>query len=102
MVRMVLTAGAHLSESFRSEMMKCWKDETDLAVRKLADAFAVMLETKWLTESDRVTGAHLVLASIMAIHHRFMVEDTDWGLIQQDIDNYTRLLCRALIMEHTG
>jgi len=102
MFRMVLSAGDHLSESFRAEMMKGWMAESDAAAQKLADTFAVMPETRRLTESDRMTGAHLVMASIMAIHHRLMVEETDWGRIQQDIENYTRLLRRALTWEHTG
>lgn len=102
MFRMILTAGAHLSESFRSEMMKQWRDQADMAVRRLADVFAVMPETRQLPESDRLTGAHLILASITAIHHEYMVEEADWGRIQQDIENHTRLLCRALTVEHTG
>ncbi len=98
MFRMVLTAGAHLSEDFRSEIMKFWQDQLEIAAHKMADALAAMPETRNLPENERLTGVHLVLASIRSLHHRQMLEP-EIKPFHQEIDNYTRLLCRALRAE---
>jgi AcrR family transcriptional regulator len=98
MFRMVLTAGAHLSESFRSDMMRSWQEQAEIAARKVDEAFAKMPETRNLPKNERMTGAYLVLASIRSLHHRQMLE-SDVALLDEDIENYTRLLDRALRVE---
>ncbi len=98
MFRMVLTAGAHLSESSRSEMMKSWQSQVETAAQKVARAFASLPETRDMPENERLTGAYLVLASIRSLHHRQMLV-SDVSALKEDIENYTRLLCRALRVE---
>jgi len=98
MFRMVLTAGTHLSESSRSEMMKSWQKQAEMAAQKVAGAFANMRETRNLPENERMTGAYLVLASIRSLHHRQMMK-SDVTALDEEIENYTRLLDRALRVE---
>jgi len=100
MLRMILTAGGHLSDSFRTQMMKEWQEQSDIAAAAVADALVKLPETRGLTDQERMTGAFLVLASIRSIHQRRMAEkrvDPD----EEEIERYTRLLCRALRTEKT-
>ncbi len=101
MFRMILTAGEHLSDNFRSQMMKTWQEQLDIAAGKVADAFATMPEAHGLTPKERMTGAYLVLASIRSLHQRQMMK-TDIRPLSEEIEQYTRLLCRALRVEKTA
>jgi AcrR family transcriptional regulator len=98
MFRMIMTAGEHLSENFRSQMMKSWQEQLDIAAGKVAAAFSAMPETRRLTPEERMTGAYLVLASIRSLHQRQMME-TRVKPISEEVEQYTRLLCRALRVE---
>jgi len=100
MLRMIMTAGGHLSDNFRTQIMKEWQRQSDTAAGTVADALAKMPETRGLTDQERMTGAFLILASIRSIHQRRMAEkrfDPD----EEEIGQYTRLLCRALRTEKT-
>ncbi len=98
MFRMILTAGEHLSDKFRSQMMKTWQERIDLAAGTIADALAKMPETHGLTPEERMTGAFLVLGSVRSIHQRAMNE-AHFESLREEIEQYTRLLCRALRVE---
>jgi AcrR family transcriptional regulator len=101
MFRMILTAGEHLSDSFRSQMMKDWREQLDIAAGRIAEAFVAMQETHGLTPQERMAGAYLVLASIRSLHQRQMTR-TDIEPVSDEIEQYTRLLCRALRVEQTA
>lgn len=96
--RLIITAGAHLSEKVRSDAMIKWHDQSIIAAEELAEALASVPETSKLSPSERLTGAQLVFAAVHSLHHRQMIE-TDPGSLKEDIDNFTRLLCRALTVE---
>jgi len=98
MFRMVLSAGEHLSESYRTEMMIRWQEQVESDAQILVKAFDSMPETKNLPEAERLTGAYLILAAIRSLHHRQMLTN-DLEPIKDDIDTYSRLLCRALRAE---
>lgn len=98
MFRMILTAGEHLSENFRSQMMKTWQEQLDIAAGTIADSLATMPEAHGLTREERMTGAYLVLASIRSLHQREMMA-SHIGSLSEEIEQYTRLLCRALRVE---
>jgi AcrR family transcriptional regulator len=98
MYRHFLTGGAELSEKFRSDLLVNWHNQSFIAAEKLAEALASVPETSKLSPADRLTGAQLVFAAIHSLHHRQMLED-DAGSLKEDIDNFTRLLCRALTLE---
>ncbi len=98
MFRMILTAGEHLSDNFRSQMMKTWQKRVDLAAGTLADALAAMPETHGLTSEERVAGAYLILASVRSLHQRRMI-DIETESLGEEVEQYTRLLCRALRVE---
>jgi AcrR family transcriptional regulator len=100
MYRMMTTAGAHLSEQVRSEVIENWHNQILIAARKLADIMASNPETSRLSEAERLAGAQLVFSAIHILHHRQMIENIS-GTMQEEIDNFVRLLCRALNLEQT-
>lgn len=101
MYRLMLTAGEHLSERTQSNIIDQWHEQAYTAARKLADALVTIPETSTLPESERMTGAMLVMSAIHSLHHRQMMEPDEQPL-RNDIENFVRLLCRALIVEKTA
>jgi AcrR family transcriptional regulator len=98
MLRMALTAGAHLSEKMTFDMMTMWKQETDLAVEKLAGAIVNLPEAGRLSIDDGKAGAMLVLATVRSLHIRNATVCGD-KVSEEEIENYVRLLHRALTVE---
>lgn len=98
MLRVIISAGAHLSEDNQQELAEMIRDELELAAEKLAEAFAVLPETKNLPEEDRLTGAKMLFASARQIHIRLTTSQDD-QLQEEEIENYSRLLVRALTTE---
>lgn len=98
MLRLILTAGEHLSDNVRSQIMNAWREQLDMAAGMVADAFTNMAETRHLSQEERLTGAYLVLASIRSLHQRQMME-TEIDPVSKEIEQYIRLLCRALRAE---
>jgi len=98
MYRMMLTAGAHLSEKVRADVMDNWHNQSILSARRLSEAFALLPETSKLSKKDRFTGAQLVFSAIHVLHHRQMMEN-ERGSLHEEIGNFVRLLCRALTVE---
>lgn len=96
--RLMITAGAHLSEKVRSDVMIKWHDQSLIAAERLAETLALVPETSKLSSAERLTGAQLVFAAVHSLHYRQMME-AEAGSLREDIDNYTRLLCRALTVE---
>ena len=98
--RLMLTAGAHLDEKVQGQVMENWHKQTIKGAEKLAQAFAEMPEMSHLTPSERSIGANLVFSAIHSLHHRQMIE-RDAGDLSEDIENYVRLIVRALTSEKT-
>jgi AcrR family transcriptional regulator len=100
MYRLMITAGAHLSDNVRVGVLEVWLNQSRLASEKLAEAFSDFPETSGMSADDRLTGARLTFSAIHDLHHRAMLEE-DSGSMQEEIDNYVRLLIRALTLEQT-
>lgn len=98
MFRMVITDGAHLPEKLRSDTMDSWHREMDVAASNLSQAFLRMPETKNLSAAERISGAYLFMAGVRSLHFRFMMNSDD-TVLDGEIENYSRLLCRALTVE---
>lgn len=99
MLRVIISAGAHLSEDYQQQLVEMIRDELELAAERLAEAFAIQPETKYLPEADRITGAKILFASARQIHIR-LVTSPDDQIQEEEIENYTRLLVRALTAEN--
>jgi len=98
MYRLMITAGAHLSEKVRADVVVTWHRQSILAAQKLATALASFPETRKLSDDDRQTGSRLTFSAIHDLHHRQMIEGEP-GALKKEIKNYVRLLVRALTLE---
>lgn len=98
MYRLMLTAGGHLSETERANVMEEWHNQSIIAARRLADALATVPETSRMSERERFVGAQLVFSAVHILHHRQMMEQ-EKGSLKQEIEDFVRLLCRALTVE---
>jgi AcrR family transcriptional regulator len=98
--RVFFSAESQVPVNLREQMMQTFHGQVETIAEKLAEALATITETKHLSETDRITGARIILASMrfLFVHG---VKDTDTLLPQQEIENFTRLLCRALSTEQT-
>ena len=98
LLRVIITAGAYLPEDFHRQLILILHGELEIAGEKLAAKLATMAETKKLSETDRITAAKILFASVRQIHIGMIMGDDD-RLPEQEIDNYTRILVRALTVE---
>lgn len=98
--RVFFSAESQVPVNLREQMMQTFHGQVEIIAEKLAEALATITETKHLSETDRITGARIILASM-----RFLfvatVKDTDTEPPGEEIENFTRLLCRALSTEQT-
>jgi TetR/AcrR family fatty acid metabolism transcriptional regulator len=100
MFRMIMTAGAHLSEEFHMRMMGEMKEQVERAASKLADALTAFEESRGLSEDERLAGANMILGLIRFLHLRRMIS-CDQLPPPNNVEHYTRLLYRALAVEQT-
>lgn len=98
LIRLMITEGAHLSENLQEDIAAFCRSHTVNVANSLARALQSIPQTKGLTDDDRLTGAGLILASIRYIYVTNTI-NTNTNIPDKEIENFIRLLSRALSME---
>ncbi len=99
MIRMIMSGGANLSEQECSRILENWRNHREIAVKVMRDALATYNETNQLSEDELSSAARLILGSVRLLFTDcFCGEQTAFP--QSEIDNYARLLYRALNVEN--
>lgn len=98
MMRLMITEGAHLSESLREDISAFCRNHTVNAANSLARALESIPETKALNKDDRLAGAGLILASVRYVFVTNTIE-SNIKTTDKEIESFIRLLSRALSME---
>ena len=98
MIRMIMTAGVHLSELDCSKILAKWHENYNRAAVELAGVLGSFSETGGMSEGERLTAARLILGSLRLIFSDSLCSK-EGQVSQEEIDNYVRLLYRAVNME---
>lgn len=98
MERMVLTAGTHLTETGRDELISNWRRAVEDATWLLADSLSEIPETAGVTGDERYAAAVMILSSAHAVYHR---QHPPVGVIPSGVgvDLYVTMICRVLKTE---
>ncbi len=96
LTKTLLSVGSHISDTLREELfadLKKWHTEVP---HILAEAMAQLPETKVLPMEERLVGARMMLAAAKIMFMARVADDTEADPGPDEIDIYTRFLCRAL------
>jgi len=98
MIRMIMSAGANLSEQECSRILENWREHREIAAKVMYDALRTYKETDKLSEDELLSATRLILGAVRLLFtDYFCGEHTD--VPRSEIDNYARLLYRALNVE---
>ncbi|MFH1699395.1 MAG: TetR/AcrR family transcriptional regulator [Candidatus Zixiibacteriota bacterium] len=101
LVRMILTSGMRGSGDDCSEIIIDWHKRIEAATQKIAEAFGDLEEGKDSPYEDRLSAAVMIIAVsryLFLIHVQEEYEDR----LKTEIENYTRLISRALNTERNA
>jgi AcrR family transcriptional regulator len=97
--RLILTSEFQVRADQRAVVSDVWRSEILSITARLADLLAQIPETQGLSPADRLTGAKLILSSL---RYLFLIDtrEEDLNPPTEEIENFVRLLSRALTVEH--
>jgi AcrR family transcriptional regulator len=100
MIRAMLTGGMQSPDGSRSPLMEHWLNHVKVICENLAAALNSHPEAQSLSEEERLTAAKLILGSVRFLFITHMMEAKP-DISDNEIENFTRLICRALKSEKT-
>jgi len=93
------SAGLQMPVDLKNEVVSQWREQEQHAAQTLADKLAVMPETRDLMPAEHLAGAKMILS---VIHYIIVATAGDPAYLPpaDEMDNFARLLSRALTVEH--
>jgi len=99
LAHMLDAAASQLPEGLRDQVKKIWHERVTRGMAALADILSEIPETKTLSHSERTAGARMIVGAFMYLTHISCCEEMSKISIDQEIDDFVRLICRALTTE---
>lgn len=98
LIRLIMTAGAHLPEQDCSRIMQAWQRQKDETTEKFSRILSQFPETGHLTTEERHSAASLILGAVRLLFSESHFSE-EVKIPQKEIDNYARFLTRAISVE---
>ena len=102
LAHMLQSVASQLPEELRNQIMSIWHEHVTLATTMMADSLAEVAETKKLSHEERMAGAKLIAGAFLYLTHISCACAGTPDSIDKDIDEFVRLISRALTVEHAS
>lgn len=100
LAHMLSAVASQLPEGLRDQVNKIWHEHINRGIATLADVLGEIPETKALSRAEQTAGAKMIVGAFMYLTHISCCEKIAGSSLDQDIDDFVRLICRALTTEH--
>jgi AcrR family transcriptional regulator len=102
LAHMLQSVASQLPEELRNQIMTIWHEHVTLATRMLADSLAEVAETKNLSSEERMAGAKLIAGAFLYLTHISCACVGIANSADDDVNDFVRLISRALTVEHAS
>jgi AcrR family transcriptional regulator len=102
LAHMLQSVASQLPEELRNQIMAIWHEHVTLATTLIADSLAEVVETKNLSLEERLAGAKLIAGAFLYLTHISCACVGDAKSLDDDVDDFVRLISRALTTEHAS
>jgi AcrR family transcriptional regulator len=102
LAHMLQSVASQLPEELRNQIMAIWHEHVTLATRMLADSLAEVEETKNLSPEERLAGAKLIAGAFLYMTHISCACVGIANSLDDDVNDFVRLISRALTVEHAS
>lgn len=102
LAHMLQSVASQLPEELRNQIMAIWHEHVTLATRMLADSLAEVEETKNLSPEERMAGAKLIAGAFLYMTHISCACVGIANSLDDDVNDFVRLISRALTVEHAS